>query len=153
MCDLYNPDGKFLSYEQFLEMNIKTNFIEYCGIKKVVTSRTKHIALFDKALGPHIPSSIRIFLKNGKECKDMYQLLVYNSKTTITAVKKWQANGNIFSEETWSSIFELPFKVTQETKLRWLQFQILHRIVPTNEYLFKLNIFNSSSHVLFARTI
>lgn len=58
---------------------------------------------------------------------------------------KWQANGNIFSEKTWSSIFELPFKVTQETKLRWLQFQTLHRIVPTNEYLFKLNILNSSS--------
>lgn len=58
---------------------------------------------------------------------------------------KWQANGNIFSEKTWNRIFELSFKVTQETKLRWLQFQTLHRIVPTNEYLFKLNILNSSS--------
>lgn len=49
LCDLYNLDGNFLSYEQFLEMNIKTNFIEYCGIKKAVTPRTKHIAPFDKA--------------------------------------------------------------------------------------------------------
>lgn len=58
---------------------------------------------------------------------------------------KWQANGNIFSEKTWSRIFELPIKVTQETKLRWLQFQTFQRIVPTNGYLFKLNILNSSS--------
>lgn len=49
-----------------------------------------------------------------------------------------------FREKTWSRIFELSFKVTQETQLRWLQFQTFHRIVPTNEYLFKLNILNSS---------
>lgn len=71
--DLYNLDGKCLSYEQFLEMNIKTNFIEYCGIKKAVTSRTKHIASFDKVFGPHNSSSLRIFLKNEKGCNDMYQ--------------------------------------------------------------------------------
>lgn len=68
----------------------------------------------------------------------MYQLLVNNCKQAITAVTKWQANGNIFfRKKTWSRIFELPFKVTQETKLRWLQFQTLNRIVQTNEYLFK----------------
>lgn len=51
----------------------------------------------------------------------------------------------LFSEKnTWSSIFELPFKFTQETKLRWLQFQILRSIGPTNKYQFKLNILNSS---------
>lgn len=29
----------------------------------------------------------------------MYQLLVNNCKQAITAVTKWQANGNIFSEK------------------------------------------------------
>lgn len=60
LYELYNLNGKVLSYEQILEMNIKTNLIEYCGIKKTVTSRTNHIALFGKIFGPHIP----FFYKN-----------------------------------------------------------------------------------------
>lgn len=96
-----------------------------------------HISLF----------SIRIFLKSEIGCKDLYQLLVYNSKQIITAVTKWQVNGIFFSEKKlWSSVFELSFKVKQERKLRWLQFQILHRTVLRNEYFFKLNILNSLSY-------
>lgn len=60
LYELYNLNGNVLSYEQILEMNIKTNLIEYCEIKKAVTSRTKHIALFGKIFGPHIP----FFCKN-----------------------------------------------------------------------------------------
>lgn len=120
LFDLYNLDGKFLNYEQFLDMNIKTNFIEYCGIKKAVSSRTKQIAFFDKTFGLHIPSSIRIFLKNEKGCKDMDQLLVYACKQVITAVQNGKLMEIIIQKKTWSRIFELPFIVTQETELRWL---------------------------------
>lgn len=42
---------EIFSLEQFLDMNIKTLFIEYCGIKKVVNSRIKHIAFLIKPLG------------------------------------------------------------------------------------------------------
>lgn len=60
LYELYNLNGKVFSYEQILEMNIKANLIEYCVIKKAVTSRTKNIALFGKIFGPHIP----FFYKN-----------------------------------------------------------------------------------------
>ena len=49
----------------------------------------------------------------------------------------------MFSDTNWSKIFELPFKSTQESKFHWLQYQILHRICPTNQYLFKLKIKDS----------
>ena len=56
---------------------------------------------------------------------------------------KWKENNVSFSEIDWNKIFELPFKITHESKLQWLQFQILHRIIPTNAYLFKLKITDS----------
>lgn len=97
MCDLYDLGGKFSSYEKILEMSIKTYFIEYFGIKKTMTSRKKHSPVFFiKLYGPHIPNSLKIFIKYEKRMQDMYRLLVCNSKQVITAVKKWQANGNIF---------------------------------------------------------
>jgi hypothetical protein len=73
----------------------------------------------------------------------MYNILLCNTTEKITSVKKWRENGYTFSDTNWSKIFELPFKTTQESKFHWLQYQILHRICPTNQYLFKLKIKDS----------
>lgn len=70
----------------------------------------------------------------------MYYVLIDNKKESIRSVKKWTESGFAYTEIEWNSIFELPFKTSKESKFQWLQFQILHRILPTNEYLFKLNI-------------
>lgn len=37
-------------------------------------------------------------------------------------------------------MFEFPFKTTKQSKLQWLQFQILHRIIPTNDFLHKIKV-------------
>ena len=50
-----------------------------------------------------------------------------------------------FADFEWNQIFQLPFKTKLETNLQWLQFQILHRIVPTNLYLFKLEFIDTPS--------
>ena len=50
------------------------------------------------------------------------------------SIPKWRVKGYIFSQTDWKKIFELPFK-SIKSKLQWLQFQILHRIIPTNDYL------------------
>lgn len=68
----------------------------------------------------------------------MYNLLLDKKRETCTSIPKWRENGHNYAQETWHKIFELPFKSTQESKLHWLQFQILHRIVPTNKYLVKI---------------
>ena len=38
------------------------------------------------------------------------------------------------------AVFELPFKVTVENKLRSFQFKLIHNIIPTNHSLYKMNI-------------
>ena len=38
------------------------------------------------------------------------------------------------------AVYELPFKVTVEIKLRSFQFKLIHNIIPTNHSLYKMNI-------------
>ena len=40
----------------------------------------------------------------------------------------------------WSTIYIIPFKLTQNQRLRYLQFRILHRIIGVNKLLFDMGI-------------
>lgn len=64
----------------------------------------------------------------------------------VKSEAKWE---NIFnsstSENEWGYIYCHANKTTSETKLKALQFKLLHRILPCNEWLFKNNLVNSSS--------
>lgn len=112
------------------------------GLKQAVASRTRDI-IFKQEVVPQIPRTITMFLTKKKGCKDMYKIPITTKKESITSVAKWHGNGEYFTQDIWKKIFELRFKVTQESKLQWLHFQILHRIVPTNYYLFNLKIISS----------
>ena len=70
----------------------------------------------------------------------MYNILIREKRVQNKAILKWEENDTIFNENDWYKIFELPFKTTKESKFHWLQFQILHRILPTNYYLHKLKL-------------
>jgi hypothetical protein len=53
--------------------------------------------------------------------------------------KKWEAILALCLDETkWIEIFKLPFIVTQNTKLKWLQYRINQRILGTNTLLYKI---------------
>ena len=41
-------------------------------------------------------------------------------------------------------VYELPFKITIENKLRSFQFKFIHNILPTNQRLWKMNVKSSS---------
>jgi len=43
------------------------------------------------------------------------------------------------------TIYELPFKVTMENKLRCFQYKVIHNIVPTNNKLYKMKLKTSPS--------
>ena len=43
------------------------------------------------------------------------------------------------SDINWTNIYSKPFKTTSDTKLRWFQCRLLHRIITTNMFLLKIN--------------
>ena len=143
--DLISEDGSFLSYDYIRNsLKVKTNFLEYTGLKKAISKNqefTKNQLI--KYASPFIPSTISIFFKNKKGCKDMYKTLVKSKLTNVTAISKWSNYGINFSKTDWKNIFILPFRTTTETKLQWLQLQIIHRIIPCNNFLFKIKVTDS----------
>ena len=50
----------------------------------------------------------------------------------------------MFNNLNWKNIHSLPFKSTIDTKLRSFQYKYIMRILPTNQFLSKCNIINSS---------
>ena len=60
------------------------------------------------------------------------------SKEVFKSKIKWE---NIFSVDfDWEEIFLKPIKTTPDTKLRWFQFRIIHRLLSTNSYLVKIKM-------------
>ena len=47
------------------------------------------------------------------------------------------------SKTDWKNIFIFPFRTITETKLKWLQLQIIHRKIPCNNFLFKIKVIDS----------
>ena len=41
---------------------------------------------------------------------------------------------------TPSTVYELPFKITIENKLRSFQFKLIHNVLPTNQRLWKMKV-------------
>lgn len=73
----------------------------------------------------------------------MYNILITEKRIQNKAILKWEENDIKFNESYryYYEIFELHFKTTKELKFHWLQ--VLHRILPTNYYLYKLKTIDS----------
>ena len=69
------------------------------------------------------------------------------------SISKWEDSEVQFTEPEWKNIFELPLKVSQESKLQWLQFRILHRLFPCNYYFHRLKLVDSPLCVFCKRDL
>ena len=58
------------------------------------------------------------------------------------ALVKWE---NSFPDNTfnWNFIFTTPFVVARDAKIQYFQFRYLHRIIGTNDFLFRIKIKDS----------
>ena len=68
--------------------------------------------------------------------KTIYKHLVNTKKVEPTAQERWSQEFKIKSDE-WKIIYNMPKLCTIETRLRSFQYKILHRILYTNDKLFR----------------
>lgn len=67
----------------------------------------------------------------------------FNKNEAIpTSISKWEAELRPYGVDTISvqDVFKICYKTTSDSSAQWLQFRILHRIVPVGKYLKKINI-------------
>ena len=140
--DIVNEDGKFLSFEKLKEIFcINANVMKYNSIISALKqAEKKYVSGNFKLTTPFIPSFVKTILRKKKGTKDMYLVLIRNNIVS-SGQRKWD---NIFDldESEWTDIFKLPFIVTKNTKLQWLQYRINQYILATNKFLHKINVIN-----------
>lgn len=142
--DFFDNDGSLYTLENLKHIyNININFLEYQSIKASLRGlvNTFDVNISEKLTTPFLPYYLQIILINKKGTKAFYDIFIKN-RETVTGQVKWNKQYH-FSEEDWRSIYEMPFAVTKCSKLQWFQYRINHKILATNNYLFKINIINS----------
>lgn len=92
-----------------------------------------------RQLNPIRPFLVFCLLKQSKGCRHIYDKFV-NKNNVPSAIRKWRLELNLPEQHDWGKIFALPFKVTADTSLRWLQIRINHRILGTNYLRSKMSL-------------
>ena len=111
------------------------NFLEY---NSIVTVLKKYLNKYSrlKPLKEVVQSpALNHIMSKEKGSSDIYKTFIALRKE-ITGFQRWSKIINL-SNETWLSSFKLLKITTSDTKLRWLQFRILHYIITTNRSVAK----------------
>ena len=91
---------------------------------------------YSKLPNPLIPTYLYIYMKNEKDCKDMYIILNHNPETATGRVT-WSKIYD-FDDNAWNDIYLWPFKITKDITLQWFQTRIKHNILATNSFLHRI---------------
>ena len=140
--DVLNPEGNFLSYEEFRnKFNITTNYLHYFQLISAIPSDLKRRAAqtFIPAGDFSLTSTSFSLNKTSFDlaearCKHYYQLFNNYSCIVPSGIKKWQEKfPEIFVD--WFSKFQDIYRFTRDNKLRQFCFRFLHRTVVTKREL------------------
>ena len=75
-----------------------------------------------------------------KGTKAIRNILRQNTRLLSKAVAKWN---NTFLGLDWPGIHSNLKNSTSNTKLKWFQYRIIHRVLTTNDYLYKRKVIDS----------
>ena len=135
---LLDDQGNYLSFAEFTQQNqlIQTNFIQYHGVIRAIQFYQNKLRIQQGS--PFKIQSQLLFkcifdrkLNSIREHQDFFAV----------SLAKWDL---IFENIEWSKVFEKCFKTTTECKLKWLQYRIIYRAIPTNRYLFIRRLIDDS---------
>ena len=137
----------FLTFDEFVTKypNIRTNFLQYNGlvrsIKRYIHNvlnvnnfHTDNVQMI-QAQEPVCWQSLR---KSKHEIKSIIRT---KPKTEHKSTIKWN---NSFDRLDWKNIFRICHKTTVDTKIKWFQFRLLYRLLPTKRFLMLRKIKNNS---------
>ena len=133
---LMDDDNKFLSHESFIQkFNIQINYITYYSIVTCVRSSIDYENLEEDTPTLKFQPPLNIILKQKKGASEIYKIFI-DFSTDCKGKEKSILLTGIKGEEWLTSFTILKFS-TNDTKLRWLQFRILHLILTTNRSVAK----------------
>ena len=136
--NLLNESENFLSRSDFQrKYGLAVDFLTYNGLLSAIPNLWKKSILNSEPLnnsGEHSLTSANV---TAKIAHKMFVLRMLEPPN----VERILAEQNL----TFKAIYELPFKVKMENKLRCFQYKVVHNILPTNSKLYKMKLRTSPS--------
>ena len=139
---LVRRDGTFKSLNEFrMEYNINARPLDYFGYLSSIKEYMKKTSIEIKSNITQNESETVVFITGAlKDAKPIYDdIMGENNK--LNACEKWEKI--IGDTLNWNKIFFGVNKI-KETKLKWFQIKICHRILVTNSILSYMNITDSN---------
>ena len=133
---LIHNDGKLMTFFQFKQAfpQVNTSFLLYNGVISAIKSyQEKCQVVFTDNFRLFLPKAWFIIMKGNR----YVQTVLLGDGTKPTSVTKWNSE---FVNLEWESIFRHCFTVSKDVQLRWFQARLLHRLLPTEKYLFNCKI-------------
>ena len=144
VSDLINDDGTIIDYEVFCtKFNFRPLRLNFYGIiRNIKRMRINHLC--SRTFGPFKPSVLDIILKFKKGCRNIYNELLFEFVERPISEIKWENDLLFHRDNKWwkkvnSSVFQL-----NDTKLSWLQYRVLYRILGTKCILYKMHLTNDN---------
>ena len=130
--------GNFINLTDLNEkFSTHLNIMSYNSIKHAIPLKWKKTLKNSKTV--IIDDTVKVKLNNKSSLltaitnRSVYWHLINKIGKTATACLKWEDTYN--TKFDWNEIFLIPYKITQESFLQNLQYQILHRFYPCNKVL------------------
>ena len=141
--DLLEDDGTFLTFNSFKQKyDLNVNFLQYFGMREAIKKGYDKRNAFEKMDQPLRPDIISLISKYKKGCSHIYSTFLARDKAECKSYGKWKLLFNM-DENSWQAYCSIAFYSTIDIDLRWFQFRIIHRILFTNELLYKLKLVQS----------
>ena len=135
--DLMSDNGKFLPFEVFCSrFDVKACFTTYYGLSNSIRQNWNNISKESRALVDLIANSRT---NNLKLTTANLLRAIADSKFVPPSSEQKILNSGV-SKGNLSKIYLLPWRITEEIKLRMFQFKIIHNTVFTKDRLFKASI-------------
>ena len=150
--DLLNAEGNFKSGDEvFHKLNQTNNWLtEYLTIQKAIPKTWKDLIKecnmqikVKKNIKPFININNKIVYDFPNKLRDFYKLIIKQTRKKSHMEKYW---ANLFPDKPlWKTVYEKRIKNIGDKKLADFHFKLIHKILPSQENLFKWKISDSNN--------
>ena len=133
--DILNAHDNFLYFQDLKDtFDVRGTFLDYGGLLAAIPKDWKNAILHGNQAHTDEPTVTQLTVGN---VLAKYARLMFTENSFCPPLTESHLREQTF---TPGAVYELPFQITIENKLRSFQFKLIHNILPTNQRLWKMNV-------------
>ena len=133
-------EGQFITYTDFCDQFFPVDFTVFYGLKNSIL-KAKLVGNRPPLTFPHCPQYVLYFLK--PKNSQIYRSFLKSVNYRTSYQLKWEVElGETINAKHWKTINTV-VNFPHDTKLRWFQYRLIHRILSTKSFLYKIKLSDS----------